>query len=36
MLTENTMLTEIEERCDAIEESYEFMLGYAGNSPSVL
>jgi len=30
MLTEHTMLTEIEERCDAIEESYEFMLGYAG------
>jgi hypothetical protein len=24
------MLSEIEERCDAIEESYEFMLGYAG------
>ncbi len=24
------MLTEIEERCDAIEECYEFMLGYAG------
>jgi hypothetical protein len=24
------MLNEIEERCDAIEESYEFMLGYAG------
>ena len=30
MLTEHTMLSEIEERCDAIEESYEFMLGYAG------
>jgi len=30
MLIEHTMLTEIEERCDAIEESYEFMLGYAG------
>jgi hypothetical protein len=30
MLTEHTMLNEIEERCDAIEESYEFMLGYAG------
>jgi hypothetical protein len=30
MLTEHTMLGEIEERCDAIEESYEFMLGYAG------
>lgn len=30
MLTEQTMLNEIEERCDAIEESYEFMLGYAG------
>ena len=29
MLTEHT-LSEIEERCDAIEESYEFMLGYAG------
>src|SRR5436309_11719011 len=27
MLTE---LTEIDERCDAIEECYEFMLGYAG------
>ena len=24
------MLTEIEERCDAIEECYEFMLAYAG------
>ena len=30
MLTEHTMLIEIEERCDAIEEAYEFMLGYAG------
>ena len=30
MLTEHTMLSDIEERCDAIEESYEFMLGYAG------
>src|SRR5579864_342465 len=30
MLTEHTMLSEIEERCDAIEEAYEFMLGYAG------
>ena len=30
MLTEHTMLNDIEERCDAIEESYEFMLGYAG------
>lgn len=30
MLTEHTILSEIEERCDAIEESYEFMLGYAG------
>jgi hypothetical protein len=30
MLTEHTMLSEIEARCDAIEESYEFMLGYAG------
>lgn len=30
MLTEHAMLNEIEERCDAIEESYEFMLGYAG------
>lgn len=30
MLTEHTMLGEVEERCDAIEESYEFMLGYAG------
>jgi hypothetical protein len=30
MLTEPTMLSEIEERCDAIEECYEFMLGYAG------
>ena len=30
MLTEHTMLSEIEERCDAIEECYEFMLGYAG------
>jgi hypothetical protein len=30
MLTEYTMLSEIEARCDAIEESYEFMLGYAG------
>jgi hypothetical protein len=30
MPTEHTMLSEIEERCDAIEESYEFMLGYAG------
>ena len=30
MLTEHTMLSAIEERCDAIEESYEFMLGYAG------
>jgi len=25
-----TELTEIESRCDAIEECYEFMLGYAG------
>jgi hypothetical protein len=24
------MLTEIEQRCDVIEECYEFMLGYAG------
>jgi len=24
------MLSEIDERCDVIEESYEFMLGYAG------
>ena len=30
MLTEDTTLSEIEERCDAIEEAYEFMLGYAG------
>lgn len=30
MPTEHTMLSEIDERCDVIEESYEFMLGYAG------
>ncbi|HZQ18435.1 MAG TPA: hypothetical protein VFA90_06915 [Terriglobales bacterium] len=30
MPTESAALSEIENRCDAIEECYEFMLGYAG------
>src|SRR5581483_3363665 len=30
MPTESAALNEIESRCDAIEECYEFMLGYAG------
>lgn len=30
MPTESATLSEIENRCDAIEECYEFMLGYAG------